>query len=296
MRIKNISLKEHISLYMAPLPKGPFLSQGGPIWLHNLRTISSYLKTPTPLMKLRYNLIIHITEGKFYGQAGTDDIEIGANSILFITEGRIIARKKISKNIRGYCMIIDNKALSRVLSNESLLSLFEINPVVHLSNESNEWLEAVYNLLYKEVTKPNSNHKIVDSLFQVVLHKLLATSDSDHMITRERKIAFQFRKKAYQNFIYQKEISFYAREFAVSENYLTRCVSNTFGKPPKRILLEISILHSQLLLQDFSKQISEVAFELNYNDPSYFGRIFKQITSKTPSEYRGSLLQDLSEY
>lgn len=295
MEIINISLKEHTSEYMSSLPQ-ELSFQGGSIWLHDLRKISRHLKTPTPLMKLRYNLIIHITEGKFYGQTGTDDIEIGANSILFITEGRIIARKKISKNIRGYCMIIDNKALSRALSNESLLSLFEINPVVHVSNESNEWLETVYNLLSKEVTKPNPNYMIVDSLFQTVLHKIIATSDSDHTFTRERKIAFQFRKKAYQNFIEQKDLSFYARQLAVSENYLTRCVTNTFCKPPKRILLEISILHGQLLLQDFSKQISEVAFELNYNDPSYFGRLFKQITRKTPSEYRDTLLQDLSEY
>lgn len=247
-------------------------------------------------MKLSYNFIIHITEGKFYGQVGTDDIEIGANSVLFITEGRIIARKKISNNIQGYCMIIDNDALGRVLSNESLLSLFEINSVIHVPGDSNKWLETVYNLLNQEITNSGSNQKIVDSLLQALLHKLLATSDSDHTFTRERKIAYQFRKKAHQNFIDQKGLSFYTRQLAVSENYLTRCVTNTFGTPPKRMLLEISILHSQLLLQDFSKQISEVAFELNYDDPSYFGRLFKQFTHQTPSEYRESLMQDLSEY
>ena len=41
--------------------------------------------------------------------------------------------------------------------------------------------------------------------------------------------------------------------------------------------------------------ISEIAFELNYGDPSYFGRLFKKITGVTPSEYRTNFMQDLSE-
>src|SRR5690625_346342 len=295
MEIKSISLKEHTGQYMTSLPQDLSL-QGSTIWLHDLRTVSRYLKTPTPLMKLSYNLIIHITEGKFYGQVEADSLEIGANSVLFITEGRIIARKKMSKNIRGYCMIINNVTLSKMLSNDNLLSLFEINPVIHVSDESNEWLKTAYGLLDKELTKSESNNKIADLLLQAVLQKLLATSDSDHTFTRERKVAFQFRKKDHQNFIDKKDISFYAMQLAVSKHYLTSCVKNTFETTSKKMLFKMSILHAHLLLQDFSKQISEVAFELNYNDPSYFGRIFKQITRQTPSEYRDSLMQDLSEY
>jgi AraC-like DNA-binding protein len=55
------------------------------------------------------------------------------------------------------------------------------------------------------------------------------------------------------------------------------------------------IVHSKVLLQDVSKDISQVAFELNFSAPSYFGRLFKQLTKQTPTEYRNSFMQGLSE-
>ena len=64
---------------------------------------------------------------------------------------------------------------------------------------------------------------------------------------------------------------------------------------PKEWINKVNILQSQLLLQDLTKSISEIAFELNYGDPSYFGRLFKKIAGVTPSEYRTAFMQDLSE-
>ncbi|MDQ3534584.1 MAG: helix-turn-helix domain-containing protein, partial [Bacteroidota bacterium] len=68
------------------------------------------------------------------------------------------------------------------------------------------------------------------------------------------------------------------------------------NKAPKQHINEVVIYNSKVLLQDFSKDISQVAFELNFSDASYFGRLFKQITKLTPSQYRNSIKQDLSEH
>ena len=85
-------------------------------------------------------------------------------------------------------------------------------------------------------------------------------------------------------------------DFLFTENYLNRCTKLIFNKPPKVLLIEIIIQQSQLLLQDKSKEVAEIAYELNFNDPSYFGRLFKKVTGGTPSEYRNTITQGLSEH
>lgn len=49
------------------------------------------------------------------------------------------------------------------------------------------------------------------------------------------------------------------------------------------------ITEAQLLLTDVSLTISEVSYRLNFDDKSYFTRVFKKKTGKTPVEFRKSL-------
>ncbi|MGO3807474.1 MAG: helix-turn-helix transcriptional regulator, partial [Sphingobacterium sp.] len=61
---------------------------------------------------------------------------------------------------------------------------------------------------------------------------------------------------------------------------------SVFKKPSKEIILEIAIIHSQLLLLETDKSIASIAYELEFSDPSYFARLFKKIAGISPSEYR----------
>jgi AraC-like DNA-binding protein len=103
-----------------------------------------------------------------------------------------------------------------------------------------------------------------------------------------------FKELLYENFIKNRDVKFYAHSLSVSENYLNRCVRHITNKSPKQHINEMVIVHSKVLLQDCSKDISQVAFELNFSAPSYFGRLFKQLTKQTPREYRNSFTQGLS--
>jgi YesN/AraC family two-component response regulator len=40
------------------------------------------------------------------------------------------------------------------------------------------------------------------------------------------------------------------------------------------------------LLTSTNKSISEIGFELGYNEKSYFSNVFKKKTGQTPSEFR----------
>ncbi|MFN2364622.1 MAG: helix-turn-helix domain-containing protein, partial [Halarsenatibacteraceae bacterium] len=45
---------------------------------------------------------------------------------------------------------------------------------------------------------------------------------------------------------------------------------------------------SQLLLENRKKNISEIAYQVGFNDPNYFARAFKEKFEVSPSKYRNS--------
>lgn len=67
------------------------------------------------------------------------------------------------------------------------------------------------------------------------------------------------------------------------------------GKTFTHFVNEIRILHACKLLTEQQLSISNVALESGFNNFSYFNRIFKETTDKSPSAYRKQFVQVLNE-
>lgn len=58
------------------------------------------------------------------------------------------------------------------------------------------------------------------------------------------------------------------------------------GKPFTKFVNEYRVVHACKLLSEGESSISEICFESGFKNVSNFNKFFKQITSKSPSEYR----------
>lgn len=265
------------------------------VQIHDIEQTSGFIKVPTPLHRPEYNFIVHITRGSAKQQVDADLVSIKENEILFVRQGNVTSLKEVSPDAAGKMILFEDQTLNQLLSKQELIRLFSANKIIQLSKESSAWLTSLFELLSIEFYSPDSNLNICYSLLQTGLQKIFtASKELNKSINRSTEITFNFKELVYKHYLKHKTIAFYASELSVSENYLHRCVKETIGESPKEWINKVSILQSQLLLQDLTKSISEVAFELNYGDPSYFGRLFKKITGLSPSEYRTVFMQDLS--
>nr|WP_197718700.1 helix-turn-helix domain-containing protein [Pedobacter schmidteae] len=266
------------------------------IQIHDIGKTSGFIKVPTPLHRPEYNFIVHITKGSAKQQVDADLASIKKNEILFVRQGNVTSLREVSPDANGHIILFEDQTLNQLLSKQELIKLFSSNIIIHLSEESSRWLTSLFELLSIELYYPNPNLNICYSLLQAGLQKIFSSSkELNKGINRSTEITFNFKELVYKHHLKHKTILFYAGKLSVSENYLHRCIKETIGQSPKEWINKVSILQSQLLLQDLTKSISEIAFELNYGDPSYFGRLFKKITGVTPSEYRLAFMQDLSE-
>ena len=72
----------------------------------------------------------------------------------------------------------------------------------------------------------------------------------------------------------------------LSDDHFIRLFRSEMGYTPLKYINLKKIEKAQLLLLTTDTPIRDVAFELSIDNISYFNRIFKQYTGKTPGEYR----------
>ena len=275
----------------------PFTFIKTPIQLYPLNIASTFIKVPTPLFRADYNFLLLFLKGGGEQQVDYNIFELKANDVLFIRESHLNAIKSIDPSTEGYYIHIDSSLLAEIFKNKALLNRFSFNPKHSVSKAEMKWLCQCCDLIIEQKNETKDSTEIEISLLKAIVLKLAETwSPAITKPDRQSEITMLFKELLYENFMNRRDISFYADSLAVSENYLNRCVNHATNKPPKQHINELLISHSKMLLQDLSKDISEVAFKLNFSDPSYFGRLFKSLTKLTPTEYRNLYKQDLSEH
>ena len=91
----------------------------------------------------------------------------------------------------------------------------------------------------------------------------------------------------------QYSISKIASKLGISENQLFRIVKEFSGTSPKEYITNRIVVEAQRRLFYFDLSVKELAFDLGYNDPEYFSRLFKKNTGKAIMQFRKDM-QDLS--
>lgn len=78
----------------------------------------------------------------------------------------------------------------------------------------------------------------------------------------------------------------YADDLHITPKHLNRVCRSLKQMSALQVVQVELILKAKARLHQFNNNISEIAYELGFDDPSYFTRLFKKHTGLTPNEYR----------
>lgn len=78
------------------------------------------------------------------------------------------------------------------------------------------------------------------------------------------------------------------RELGVSRSRFFKRVHTLIGKSPMEFIRNIRMQHAAQLLEKSQLSVSEVAYQVGFNNPRYFAKYFKEIYEVLPSEYAKS--------
>lgn len=101
-------------------------------------------------------------------------------------------------------------------------------------------------------------------------------------LTREFKIMVRQRHKT------MKSPSEYAEKLNISRGYLTEAIREVTGKPAQHWIHQEILIEAKRLLAFTHLTVKEIAYELGYNDHTYFSRLFSKLENQSPSEFRNS--------
>jgi len=93
----------------------------------------------------------------------------------------------------------------------------------------------------------------------------------------------QLLKLHYKNW---KQPAQYAAELNISVAYLYDTVKEITGNSVSGQIQQYSILEAKRLLFFTDLSAKEIGYEIGYNEPVYFGKLFKKITGLTPLQFR----------
>ena len=78
----------------------------------------------------------------------------------------------------------------------------------------------------------------------------------------------------------------------LSKYHFTRKYRDLTGYAPLQHFEHLKVEQACLMLDSSTLNISEIAFQLGYDDPLYFSRVFRKVTGLSPSQYRAQWLHN----
>ena len=76
------------------------------------------------------------------------------------------------------------------------------------------------------------------------------------------------------------------KELGYSYAHVCRVFSNAYGITPVGYMNSLRLERARTLILDTQLNIAEIARRVGYDNPTYFGRLFRKNTGRTPKQYR----------
>lgn len=84
----------------------------------------------------------------------------------------------------------------------------------------------------------------------------------------------------------ERSVSFYADKLCLTSKYLSTTVKKVTGQSILSWIHEAILIEARMLLKSTSMTVLQISDDLNFPNPSFFGKFFKEHTGMTPLEYR----------
>lgn len=166
-------------------------------------------------------------------------------------------------------------------------------PVLSLEPVDAELLDAVWKMLLIEM-------KSVDNLqlemLQMMLKRVLilctriykSQDNYEQVDVAQVDIIREFNFLVEQHFKEKHTVAEYADLLNKSPKTLSNLFKKLNHKTPLQLIQERKMLESRRLLKYTDKTVSDVAYEVGFNDVQSFSRFFKKHQEESPSEFRSS--------
>lgn len=240
-----------------------------------------------------YQIIWFKKAGRHYVDYETINHE--ENTIFFINRNQIHYFCLDAPN-EGYLFHFNDYFINKEkngLMNRLSLSIFnEIgSSYLKLSTENSKKIKLLTGCIETELVEKDAYFKEqVYHYFQNVLLQIQRMRNLESALdidtNPDYKLAAEFKKLVFKEIKYTHGIDYFASELGTNSKTLTDISKKVLLDTPANIIRHSKLLEAKRILSNQGVSIKEVAYELGFDDPTYFTKYFKKGTGYTPKEFQ----------
>ncbi len=238
-----------------------------------------------------------------YGRT-TYDFQEG--SIIFTSPGQVFAsptreEAEMLRENSGWSLLfhpdlLQKSPLGKNMDQYTFFS-YEVNEALHLSTKEQKFIFEVVQQIKEEYSQNIDKHsqKLITSNLELLLNYCTRFYDRQFYtrtnLHKDFVTNFESKLKAYFN-SGQATISglpsagYFGKELNMSANYLSDLLKKETGKGIKEHINDKVVHKAKTMLLNSSASIGAIAYDLGFEYPQSFSRLFKHKTGISPNEYR----------
>ena len=195
----------------------------------------------------------------------------------------------------GMVITVADELLQEFARREPALpALFKAPVTLQLTTGAGSTTDALRaaRLLAREYERQASNRTLaLEGSLAVLLAQLLRLSHAeeqpeDSPLGRHRQLVARFRAALEAGFRANHSIPQYAHGLKVSESRLRSACLKATGQPPIHLIHARLLLEAKRQLYYTNRPVSEIAYEMGFDDPAYFTRFFSRRAGMSPRAFR----------
>jgi AraC family transcriptional activator of pobA len=296
--IRFISISESHQAFGLPAPQHPLIS------LVHFNEDNPFNTEMAPIYDvLSFYKITFITKNNGRLKYGQDYYDYNEGSMLFLAPNQLVGSTDYNSKTYCYILLIHpdfllGHPLAKKIKQYGYFS-YSSNEALHLSDSEKEIILSVYQIMEREL-----NSRVDEFSQEVVIAQI------DLMLSYvNRFYKRQFiTRKAVNNDILQKTetilndylnnqkslhqgvptVQYLSDQLNISPGYLSDMLRSLIGQNTQQYIHEKLIEKAKERLTTTELTVSEIAYELGFEHPQSFSKLFKTKTSLSPLEFRQS--------
>jgi AraC family transcriptional regulator, transcriptional activator of pobA len=258
--------------------------------LFKISTFKEVIKRTKPHKHDAYFELIYLSEGAGFHWIDMEKFQISPPVVFFLS-GQL-HYWEMTAIPKGYVMLFREGFFVQ----KDILNLIRsLEHIMYINPSQDDNLDFIFGEMEKEYHNPSLNsNELIQGYLRVALVKLLRHKDQMNVSVSSngqqvyRKLQ-QFIQNA--NPISNLKVHEAADYLDLSPQNLNAICRKVTGKSASELIIEQVILEAKRYLLHSDKTVSEIAFTLNFSDPSHFVKYFKKSAGETPQTFRSRHFQ-----
>jgi len=296
LRTRTISHWSFMKDKASSMKTVPFVrADGRPLKLEVIRSRESIARNrPAERHRHAFHSILFVREGRAIQEVDFTSYEVHSGTVLILPKGAG-HREPQRDQFDGWEIIFTEDFFSQVQL--ELLQAFMHYAIarrkllITVPASALEALSHYFKLISLEETRPHNQNQtfILQNLMLALLNRLegmVQHLPEQASFIEKRKPFQQFVRLVEGNYLSHKGLDFYVEELQLTARKLNDILKELTGQTAANFIIDRLMLDAKRELCFSEKSVKQIAYQLGYDNPYYFSRIFKKRNDMSPEQFR----------